>query len=55
MFYRDKDADVSAFYSAADLAALDNRPNFYKSTDDKHCKAFAVFKPLAMIPKNLPK
>ena len=37
MFYGD---------AACDVSALADRPNFFKSTDAKQCKAFAVFKPL---------
>jgi hypothetical protein len=40
MFYGD---------AAADLCALADRPNFFKSRDEKQCKAFALFKPLAMM------
>ena len=40
MFYGD---------AAADVSALKNRPNFFKSTDVKQCKAFAQFKSLAMM------
>ena len=38
MFYGD---------AACDVSALADRPNFFKSTDAKQCKAFALFKPLA--------
>ena len=41
MFYG-KDADVSA---------LADRANFFKSRQGNDCKAFALFKPLAMMPK----
>ena len=39
------------FYSdaAADVGALVNRPNFFKSREVKHCKVFALFKPLALM------
>jgi hypothetical protein len=41
------------FYSdaAADVSALLYRANFFKSRDEKHCKAFALFKPLVVMPK----
>ena len=41
------------FYSdaAADMSGLGDRPNFFKSREEKHCKAFALFKPLAMMSK----
>ena len=35
----------------ADMSSLLDRPNFFKSREEKHCKAFALFKPLAMMPK----
>ena len=39
------------FYSdaAADVSTLVDRPNFFKSREVKHCKAFALFKPLALM------
>ncbi len=40
MFYND---------AAADVSALLDRANFFKGREEKHCKAFALFKPLAMI------
>jgi hypothetical protein len=40
MFYGD---------AAADVSALVDRPNFFKSREVKHCKAFALFKPLALM------
>ena len=42
MYYGDRDADVSA---------LAGRPNFFKSWEMEHCKAFALFKSLALMPK----
>ena len=33
--------------AACDVSALADRPNFFNNTDAKHCKAFALFKPLA--------
>jgi hypothetical protein len=41
------------FYSdaAADVSALSDRPNFFKSWKIEHCTAFALFKPLIMIPQ----
>ena len=41
------------FYSdaAAALSAVSNRPNFFKSREERHCKAFASFKPLGVMPK----
>jgi hypothetical protein len=38
-------------YEAADVSALEHRPNCFKSTDKKHHEAFAVFKPLATLSK----
>ena len=42
VYYGDKDADVSA---------LAGRPNVFKSWEKEHCRAFALFKPLALMPK----
>jgi hypothetical protein len=41
------------FYSAvsADFSPTTGRPNFFKSTDEKFCSAFASFKPLALMPQ----
>ena len=38
-------------YSAADFSAAMGRPNFFKSREPNHCSAFALFKPLALMPK----
>jgi hypothetical protein len=40
MFYGD---------AAADVSALVDRPNFFKSREVKHCKAFALFKPQSLM------
>ena len=33
------------------MSALLDRANFFKGREAKQCKAFALFKPLAMMPK----
>ena len=42
VYYGDKYADVSA---------LAGRLNVFKSWEKEHCRAFALFKPLALMPK----
>ena len=38
-------------YAAADFSAAMGKPNFFKSREPNHCSAFALFKPLALMPK----
>ena len=38
-------------YLAADFSAAMGRPNFFESREPNHCSAFALFKPLALMPK----
>lgn len=38
-------------FPAADFSAAMGRPHFFKSREPKHCSAFAMFKPLALMPK----
>ena len=51
--WRFKFPALFVFYSsaAADFSETKGRPNMFKSTEPKHCAAFALFKPFALIPE----
>jgi hypothetical protein len=37
--------------AAADFSETKGRPNLFESTEPRHCAAFALFKPLALMPE----
>ena len=51
--WRFKFPALFVFYgsAAADFSATKGRPNLFKSTEPRHCAAFALFKPLALMPE----